>query len=397
MHTRRQFLHASLAAGSLAALGGTAAMARSIRARAPMKLLILGGTGFLGPHCITAALARGHTVTIFNRGRTEERRKESGFDSVVPEGVEVLYGNRDPNLSADAGKPDPDPDAPVGLAQLEGRSWDGVIDTSGYWPRIVAASAKLLAPKVERYAFVSSISVYSRNDLPGMDESGPIGTLDQPENEDFGADFSRYGPAKAACEAAAEAAMPGRAINVRPGYIVGPRDTSRRWSYWPARVARGGAMIVPGAPTDPVQIIDVRDLAAFLVKLLEDRAHGAFNATGPARELSMIDMIAGCNEGLGASASPTWIPADFLTQQGLEPSRFPIWLPPEGATAGFHRVNVQKAIAAGLTFRPVSDTARATMDWVRGYPADMQERLLPPLPTQEQEDAIIKAWKEKGG
>ncbi|MDX9910679.1 MAG: NAD-dependent epimerase/dehydratase family protein [Phycisphaerales bacterium] len=397
MHTRRQFLHASLAAGSLAALSGTASLAGTRARRAPMRVLILGGTGFLGPHCISAALARGHSVTIFNRGRTEERRKDAGFDSVVPEGVEVLYGNRDPSLSADAGKPDPDPDAPVGLTQLEGRKWDGVIDTSGYWPRIVAASAKLLAPNVERYLFVSSISAFAQNDIIGMDESAPVGTLDEPEREEFGDDFSRYGPAKAACESAAEAALPGRAINVRPGYIVGPRDTSRRWIYWPARVARGGAMVVPGTPNDPVQIIDVRDLAEFLVKLLEDRARGVFNATGPAGGMTMIDMIAGCNEGLGANASPAWIPAEFLGEQGLDPSRFPIWIPPEGETAGFHRINVKKAIAAGLTFRPVSDTARATMDWLKNYPADMQERLVPPLPTQDQEDAIIKAWKENGG
>lgn len=399
--TRRQFLHTSLAAG----LGAGAALclpsrafgAARGRAREPRRVLILGGTGFLGPALIQACLERGHHVTIFNSGRTEERREEAGRPSVVPDDVEVLIGNRDPEKTADdrrlAGDPDAeskrDPNSPKGLTQLEGKRWDAAIDTSGYFPRMVRASAELLAPSIDQYLFVSTISVYVRNDQPGMDEDAELHTLEDPTTEEFGPEFQNYGGGKAMCEAAAEAAMPGRVTNVRPGYIVGPLDTSRRWLYWPWRVAQGGEMLVPGTPADPVQIIDVRDLAEWMVHCVEERVVGEFNATGPAEELSMEAMLAGCREGCGASTTPTWADAAFLSEQGLQ---YPIWIAPEGESAGFHRVSVARAVENGLTFRPVATTARDTLAWHVSLPPDLQPRLLPEISLEKEAEALA-AWK----
>jgi len=408
--TRRQFLRQSLAAGAALrtvlpvlpvglplGLGACSSTDEAEADEPRRKILILGGTGFLGPALIDAVLARGHRLTLFNSGRTEERRAEAGRDSVIPEGVEVLYGNRDPRLTADdrrlAGDPDieskRDPNSPRGLTQLEGRRWDAVIDTSGFFPRMVAASAELLAPRVGQYVFISSISVYAHNDVPGMDEDAELLTLEDPTVEEFGPNFENYGGGKALCERAAEAAMPGRTTNVRPGYIVGPRDTSRRWSYWPWRAAQGGEMAVPGAPTDPVQFIDVRDLAEWVVRCSLRRVVGAFNATGPAAELSMRRMLEGCRAAAGTDVRFTWADAEFLGERELS---YPIWIAPEGETAGFHRVSVARAVAAGLTFRSVEETSRATLAWLDGLPADLRARVLPPF-DRDKEAAALQAWR----
>ena len=409
--SRRQFIQQSLAAGALLPLGlGACSTPSSSSDSAPgaapdssdssnkQRILILGGTGFLGPALIDAVLARGHELTLFNSGRTEGRRASAGRDSVVPDGVEVLVGNRDPELTADdrrlAGDPEieakRDPDSPKGLSQLAGREWDAVIDTSGFFPRMVAASAAFLAPNVGQYMFVSSISVYARNDVPGADETAELLTLEDPDVEEFGDQFQNYGGGKTACERAAEAALPGRTTNVRPGYIVGPRDTSRRWTYWPWRAAQGGEMAVPGSPADPVQIIDVRDLAEWMVHCCEQRIMGEFNATGPAEELSMRSMLEGCRAGADSDVRFTWVDAEFLGERGVPA---PIWIAPEGETAGFHRVSVEKAVASGLTFRSVEDTARATLDWHESLPEDLASRILPPYDA-EQEAAALEAWRE---
>jgi 2'-hydroxyisoflavone reductase len=394
--TRRQFLHASLAAGAVSSLG-LHACASAARASTPEKqrILILGGTGFLGPALIDAVLARGHELTLFNSGTTEARREQAGRDTVVPEGVEVLIGNRDPEQTADdrryRDEPEKrDPESPRGLTQLEGKTWDAAIDTSGYFPRMVRASAELLAPNVEQYVFVSSISVYAHNDEPGMDETAELLTLDDPTVEDFGENFVNYGGGKALCEAAAEAALPGRTTNVRPGYIVGRRDTSRRFLWWPWRAAQGGEMLVPGTPDDPVQIIDVRDLAEWVVRCIETRTVGAFNATGPAKELTMRAMLEGCREAAGTETKPVWADPGFLAEHGLG---FPIWVAPEGETAGFHRVSVAKAVQAGLRFRPVEDTAADALAWHASLPPELQARVLPPI-TLEREAEVLELWKQ---
>lgn len=413
--TRREFITSTTAAIAATTLWPQAlgAAGPAGKAAKPLRILILGGTGFLGPACTESALARGHAVTHFNSGRTEERRRETGRPSVVPAGVEQLHGNRDPNKTAADRKaeskpggapstppatgagPAPaaanDPTSPKGLSQLVGKKWDAVIDTSGFFPRMVRASAELLAPSVRQYVFISSISVYKDTSTPNYDESAKLATLADPSVEDFGKDFANYGGGKALCEKAAEDAMPGRVTSVRAGYIVGPRDTSGRFIYWPLRASLGGAMIVPGRPADPIQIIDVRDLADWIIHCIEDNIVGAFNATGPAKELSMKAFVEGVRKGVGASPTFTWIDDAFLKAHNVGEEQFPLYAPPSGETAGFHRCNIGRALKAGLKFRPLPDTAKVTLDWYKSLPADLQARVAPQFvkpPTGE-------AWLEK--
>jgi len=410
MRNRREFLAtvgAGLAASCLRPQNLLAATPG--KAAKPLRILILGGTGFLGPACTEAALARGHAVTHFNSGRTEDRRREAGRPSLVPEGVEQLHGNRDPNKTADdrrgEGKADAprDPNSPKGLSQLQGKKWDGVIDTSGYFPRMVKASAEFLAPAVGQYVFISSISVYKDNSTPNSDETAPLNTLADPASEDMGKNFENYGGGKALCEKAAETAMPGRVTNIRPGFIVGPRDTSARFIYWPVRVSLGGEMVVPGEPADPIQIIDVRDLADWIIRCLENKVVGVFNATGPAKELSMQKMVEGIRQGLDSKVSFTWIPSAFLEKQSINTEgQFPLYAAPTGETAGFHRSNIERALKSGLTFRPVGDTAKATLDWYKSLPADLQGKVAPQFAKAadgsswlEKEAKLLEAWRQK--
>jgi 2'-hydroxyisoflavone reductase len=422
MTTRRQFVQMSAAAGAAMAFGGVPAAAASGRARAPRRgaakrILILGGTGFLGPATVEAALARGHSVTIFNRGRTE-KRKPLEIDN-----IERLYGNRDPNLPADDSKDaegnPADPDSPRGLAQLGGKKWDVVIDNSGYYPRMVKASAELLAPNVGRYIFISSISAYARNDQPGSDETAAAATLADPAVETMGEQFQNYGGLKALCEQAAEAAMPGRVANVRPGYIVGPGDPTDRFTYWPVRVNEGGEVLAPGTPVDPVQIIDVRDLAEWLVKLAEDGTTGLFNACGPAEKLEWGRTLEACVAAASKPATLTWVDSAFLDEQFQPGEGLPIWIAPSGEFAGFHQWSNARAVAAGLAFRPVEVTVKDTLAW---WPnevarrtrvtaeimaeADAKGQPRPPMadPSRpraglkpEREAEILKAWHERYG
>lgn len=410
-NTRRDFIGRCALAVAAARLGvpvWSAAEATS-KAAHPLRILILGGTGFLGPACTESALARGHTVTHFNSGRTEERRREAGRPSVVPPGVEQLHGNRDPNKTADDRKTEDatagarkDPDSPKGLAQLAGREWDAVIDTSGYFPRLVRASAELLAPRVKQYLFISTISVYKRNDVPHFDETAELATLADPTTEDLGKDFANYGGGKALCEKAAEAAMPGRVTVIRPGFIVGPRDTSGRFLYWPVRCSLGGDMVVPGAPGDPIQIIDVRDLADWIVHCLEFNIVGVFNVTGPARELSMRAMLKGVRQGTKSKVALVWLDNAFLKAQGVGDEQFPLYAPPVGETAGFHRASIARALAHGLKFQPVADTAAATLAWYKSLPPELQARMAPQFAKQpnetpwlETEQRLLAAWRKR--
>lgn len=370
-HSRREFIKASAAASAFAIAGGlgtrgfAAAHASGIHRRAKLRILVLGGTGFLGPAVVDAAKARGHDVTLFNRGR---REKYVGS----PDGVEKLYGNRDPLKFAHSkvvdGKDVDDETSPKGLKELEGKKWDAVIDNSGYVPRIVKASAELLAPNVGQYLFISSISVYKNNDKPNKDESDEIGVMKDPTVEEMGSQFENYGPLKALCEQAAEKAMPGRVTNIRPGYIVGPRDTSDRFTYWPVRVSKGGEVLVPGTPQDIVQIIDVRDLAEFMVRCVENKTFGIFNATGPAKPLTHGETMAAClaaskATGGKADATFTYVPWEWLKNAGLPPGTLPILLPGTGDEAGFHSRDVSKAIKAGLKFRTPQETCEAILKW----------------------------------
>jgi 2'-hydroxyisoflavone reductase len=302
-----------------------------------MDILILGGTRFLGRHIVEAALASGHRLTLFNRGQTNAE--------LFPD-VEKLRGDRGSDLSA-----------------LQGRHWDAAIDICGYVPRVVRASAELLAGAVANYTFISSISVYADFQRPGLDEDAPTGVLADPGVEEI--TNETYGPLKALCEQAVEEALPGRALIVRPGYIVGPDDPTDRFTYWPHRVARGGEMLAPGDPEAPVQFIDVRDLSEWIVRVVEARATGPYNATGPAYRLEMGRLLAECKQLTGSDAHFLWAGEDFLQAHQVD---LPIWTP--ASEIGGATVNCQRAIDAGLIFRPLSETIRATLAWDISRPAD---------------------------
>lgn len=370
--SRRTFLQRSAAAGlSLAAAPRLRAAPLATRKPSAMskKILILGGTGFLGPAVVEAAKAQGHSLTLFNRGKTEKRIG-------MIDGVEKLYGNRDPNLRADessgtGGTPVLPEKSPMGLESLRGGTWDAVVDTSGFVPRIVKASAELLAPSVGQYIYISSISVYAKNDTPGADETAEVGTMKDTTVETMGASFENYGPLKALSEKAAEEAMPGRVAAIRPGLIVGPGDPTDRFTYWPLRLQRGGEVLAPGSPSDPIQIIDVRDLAEFIVTLIENETSGVFNAAGPA-DLTIGKTLDACMQASPSDASFTWVPASFLEKKNVSAwGDMPAWVPPEGETAGFHKRSFARAEKAGIKFRPVLDTSRAILAW---WPKEVERR-----------------------
>jgi 2'-hydroxyisoflavone reductase len=340
---------------------------------AKKSLLVLGGTGFLGPAVVEAARARGWSITLFNRGKTRP--------GLFPD-IEKLKGNRDPNKDE-------------GLKALEGRTWDAVVDTSGYVPRIVSASAELLAKNVKHYIYISSISVYKDNSVPGIDESAVVGTMADPKVETMGKEFENYGPLKALCEQAAEKAMPGRVANVRPGYIVGPEDPTDRFTYWPVRAARGGEMLVPGTPDDPIQVIDVRDLGAWLVMLAANETMGVFNAVGPDAPLTMGHVLEACKKAANPTdLQYTWVSNKFMKDAPGEPIDMPIWAPFEGDTKGFHQVNGKKAIATGLKCRAIEPTVVDTLAWWKTLPEERRAKMRAGL-KPEQETELLKLLKAK--
>ncbi|MFN2251310.1 MAG: SDR family oxidoreductase [Anaerolineae bacterium] len=310
-----------------------------------MRLLVLGGTVFVGRHLVDQAMGRGHEVTIFNRAITAP--------GLFP-GIEHLVGDRDGDLSA-----------------LAGRTWDAAIDTCGYVPRLVRDSAALLSGSVDHYTFVSSVSVYADTSAGGVDESAPVGRLGDETVEEVTGET--YGPLKALCEQAAEDEMPGRVLVVRPGLIVGPYDPTDRFTYWPRRVAGGGRVLAPGEPSLPVQAIDVRDLASWILNMAEARAVGIYNATGPAAPLAMGDFLATCRAVSGSDAELMWVDEDTLLGAGVVPfTELPLWVPAEGA--GTFQVAIDKALAEGLRLRPMAETVRDTLKWDSGRPADQPRR-----------------------
>ncbi len=359
--TRREFIASSLLAGLTARVVGYGAAPRPAES---LRILILGGTGFIGPHQVEYALRRGHQLTLFNRGRTNPE--------LFPQ-VEQLRGDRNNDLES-----------------LEGRRWDAVIDNSASLPRWVRQSAELLKDAADLYLFVSSLSVYSDNSIVGIDESGAVGTLDDPATEEITG--QTFGPLKALCEREAERAFPGRALVVRPGLIVGPGDRSDRFTYWPVRINRGGEVLAPGSPSDPVQFIDARDLAHWMIRLVERRENGVFNASGPKAPLSMAEMLYGIRAVTSAEVSFTWVEADFLGERDVRPwSDMPVWVPPRDGMEGFARVDCGKAFARGLSFRPLADTARDTLDWFGALPAERRENLRAGLPSQREAE-VLAAW-----
>lgn len=301
-----------------------------------MKLLVLGGTVFLGRHVVEEALSLGHEVTMFTRGQTNPH--------LFPE-AEHLVGDRDGNLDA-----------------LVGRSWDGVVDPSGYVPRVLRQSTELLRDHVDRYVFVSSVSAYADASVP-LNEDSPLGELADPLEEDYRSEA--YGPLKAACEQVVGEVFGERGTSVRAGLIVGPHDPTERFTYWPRRLAEGGDVLAPGDPERPVQFIDVRDLASWLVHLAEHGPGGAFNATGPAERLTMRETLERIAAAVGGDARLHWVDDEALLAQEVGPwMELPLWLPgPE--YEGLLQVDVSRAIAAGLMFRPLEQTAVDTLAWSR--------------------------------
>jgi 2'-hydroxyisoflavone reductase len=301
-----------------------------------VRLLVLGGTVFLGRAVVDAALADGHEVTIFTRGRTNP--------DLYPE-VERLVGDRD-----------------GGLGPLADGAWDAVVDTSGFVPRIVRQSAELLRDAVGRYVFVSSVSVYADFSAP-PDETSPVAELADPASEEVMRD---YGALKAACEQVVEEVYGGeRAVIVRPGLIVGPHDPTGRFTYWPRRIAEGGRVIAPGRPEAPVQVIDVRDLGEWVVNLADEGPGGVFNAVGPAVPLTFGGLFDACRAAIGSDAEPVWVDDEVLLAAGVEPwSELPLWLAGH-EHAGMLQASHARAIAAGLRFRALEDTIRATLEWDR--------------------------------
>ncbi|MCP4547805.1 MAG: epimerase [bacterium] len=299
-----------------------------------MKLLILGGTVFLGRQLVTDALAAGHDVTLFNRGKSNT--------DLFPE-VERILGDRD-----------------GGLAALGDRHWDAVIDTCGYVPRITGDSARYLVDRVGHYTYISSISVYDLKGGEGPDECTPVGTLSDPATEVI--DGETYGPLKALCEQSIEEVLPGRTLVVRPGLIVGPYDPTDRFTYWPLRIYAGGDILAPADPAAPTQVIDVRDLSIWILKLVAERATGIFNATGPETMSTMGGLLAACPQSDDNPATLKWVEESFLIDSKVQPfSELPCWVPRRDEA--LVRADITAALERGLRFRPLADSARDTLNW----------------------------------
>ena len=339
-----------------------------------MNLLIIGGTRFLGRHLVTAALARDHEVTLFNRGLHSSESE-----------VETIHGDRHSDL-----------------AKLQGRRWDAVVDTCGMLPRSVRAAAEVLSDSVDRYVFISSQNVYADVSVPGVDEAFPLRALTTAELAEANAIDTAgqpsygamYGGLKALCEQAVEEVMPGRVLTIRPGLIVGPHDYTDRFTYWVVRVARGGEVMAPGRPDRFVQFIDVRDLAEWTVRIIERRAAGIYNANGPTNDVTMRSVLEQCKLVSNSDASFTWVSEDFLLQENVSAwTEMPLWLPEEAAPhlKGFMFINCDKAVEAGLRHRSLTDTVRDTFSW---YQASRANDKLEAGIHAEKEQALLRKWHE---
>jgi 2'-hydroxyisoflavone reductase len=374
--TRRDLLRLSGSALLGVAAGlhlPSAAAARN--ARKPLRILILGGTGFIGPHQVRYALSRGHQITLFNRGRQPRE---------WPGAVEELLGDRNTG----------------DLKALEGREWDVCIDNPTTLPFWVRDAGRILHGKIKQYVFISTISVYADNSKPA-DESAPVlpytGKDAMAETMETlrAAQGELYGPLKALSEKEVEKQFPGHATIIRPGLIVGPGDETDRFTYWPVRLARGGEVLAPGDGCDPVQIIDARDLAEWTIRMAETHTLGTFNATGPEHLLQMKEMLTGIGSAIHADDRLLWVAADFLEAEKVQAwSDMPVWVPGQGDTAGFGRRSIRKALAAGLTFRPLAMTSSDTLAWFKEQPAERQAKLKAGL-TAAREEEVLSKWKFK--
>ena len=368
--TRRHFIKVSAASAVVLGAKSTALLAEeSVK---PLRILILGGTGFTGPYQVRYALSRGHKVTTFNRGKSHPGE--------LPAEVEQLIGDRNGQLDA-----------------LKNRQWDVVIDNPTTLPAWVRDAAQVLKGNVERYVFTSTISVYGEI-KQGVDESASLSKYEGPGpyKETIEAmkasGYKTYGPLKALSEKEAEKWFPGKTLIIRPGLIVGPRDETDRFTYWPVRIDRGGEVLAPGDPTDPVQFIDARDLAEWTIRMAENRETGIYNATGPAKPLGIGGMLDQIKDALKSNAKFAWVSEEFLTEQKVDAwSDMPVWT---GKDSGLARTNISRALSKGLTFRPVAETARDTLAWFKSLPQDRQSKLRAGL-TPEREAEVLATWKKQ--
>src|SRR5437867_3588423 len=370
--TRREFIKLSAAAGGAFALTTRSTTLLAEKSAKPLRILILGGTGLTGPYQVPHALSRGHKVTTFNRSKTHPGE--------LPMEVEQLIGDRNGQLEA-----------------LKNRQWDVAIDNPTTLPGWVRDAAQILKGNVERYVFISTISVYADTGQ-GVDETAPLAKYDgaDPYEETIEAvkasGYKTYGPLKALSEREVEKWFPGKALIIRPGLIVGPGDPSDRFTYWPVRIDRGGEVLAPGKSSDPVQFIDARDLAEWTIRMAENRETGIYNATGPAKTLGVGGMLDGIKAALQSDAKFTWVSEEFLTEQKVQPwSDMPVWTGKDDSVA---RTNISRALSKGLTFRPLDVTARDTLAWFKSLPEERQSHSKAGL-SAEREAEVLSAWKKK--
>jgi len=381
--SRRDFVQLSILAGGAVGLGvakradaGTADVGPASK---QLKILVLGGTGLIGPPLVEYAVARGHEITLFNRGKTNSH--------LFPE-LEKLKGDRNDDLSA------------IEAEVKAGRRWDAVVDNTASIPRWVTESAGLLAESADYYLYTSSISAYADHSTPGADETAPVGQISAEDeakvltNKDITGE--NYGPLKARCEAEARKAFTdARTCVVRPGLIVGPGDYSDRFTYWPVRIFKGGEVMAPGNPTDPVQFIDCRDLGEWYIRLVENKTLGTFNGVGPRSPMSVAGMLYGIRATVDNEISFTWVDADFLEEHEVQPwMHMTVWVPPIGEYAGFSTSNIDRAIEAGLTFRPLADTTVATVDYWNSLPEERRATPKAGCPP-ELEQKVLEAWHNR--
>ena len=363
---RREVIRGLGAAAALMAAPGSALGEKGKRG---MSILFMGGTGFIGPHMVEGLRARGHRFTLFNRGKTNP--------DLFP-GLELVRGDR---LTDD-------------IHQLKGRRWDVVIDTSAYFPRAVdSLLAQLDLDALKQYVFISTISVYANFGTPGIDESAPKEALPDPESEDVN---RYYGALKFASEQAAQAILPDRVTAIRPGMIVGPGDPTDRFTYWPARVARGGRVLAPGNPSDPVQTLDARDLADWVVRCVEQGIVGDYNATSDSGE-TFGGMLDACRSAVNPRAELAWLPHEFLLAEGVQQwSDLPFWVDPGGDLGGAWGVNTDRARAAGLRHRPLRETIADLYAWFRTLPEERRRNLKAGM-SAAREAEVLAAWDASKG
>jgi 2'-hydroxyisoflavone reductase len=378
--TRRELLQLAALAGGAglalqAGLGRAADKAKDTPPPRKLRILVLGGTGFTGPHQVRYALSRGHEITLFNRGRRPQ---------AWPAKVEERTGDR----------------AVGDLKSLAKGEWDVCIDNPTSLPSWVRDVGKTLKGRVKQYIFISTISVYADNSKANADETNGVSPYEGKDPyaetiESMRANMALYGPLKALAEKEAREQFKDIATIIRPGLIVGPGDETDRFSYWPVRLERGGEVLAPGDGNDPVQFIDARDLAEWTVRMAEQRALGTFNATGPDYEMSMAAMLYGIRAVTTSGAKITWAASDFLEAQQVSPwGDMPVWVPGQGDSTGFARISVDKAVKAGLTFRPLATTAADTLAWFHAQPAERQATLKAGI-KPEREAAVLAAWHER--